>query len=207
MVSATRGRPPKYSREAALDSAMRVFWRNGYEGTSLDCLCQATGMNRPSLYNAFGDKESLFNAAVDWYLSHEGSLARRWLNSDLPVCDALGNLLRGYAELFSQPDTSRGCLVVLGAMNCRPEHQHLSDKLSALRRDTRLRVIAALRNAHARGELIADAQPEALAEFFMAVLNGLSVQARDGSPPAQMQHIVAQTLRLFSGWTTPTPQK
>lgn len=200
MTSATRGRPPKYARKEALNLAMRVFWRNSYEGTSLDTLCKATGMNRPSLYNAFGDKENLFWSAVDWYLSHEGNLTQHWLESDGPVAETFGNLLNGYIDLFSLPDTGRGCLVVIGAMNCRPEHQHLSDKLSALRRSTHSQVTVFLKKAAARGELKAEARPEALAEFFMAVFNGLSVQARDGSTPEQMRHIVEQAVRLLSTW-------
>ncbi|WP_413676689.1 TetR/AcrR family transcriptional regulator [Pantoea dispersa] len=200
MVSSKRGRPPKYAREEALNNAMRAFWRNSYEGTSLDDLCQATGMNRPSLYNAFGDKERLFCSAVDWYLSHEGNLTQYWLQSDASVAEAFGNLLYGYIKLFSQPDTGRGCLVVLGAINCRPEHQHLADKLIDQRRNTRTQVTSFLQRAALRGELRADANPEALAEFFMSVFNGLSVQARDGSTPAQMQHIVEQALRLFATW-------
>lgn len=201
MTTAKRGRPPEYAREEALNNAMRVFWRNSYEGTSLDALCKATGMNRPSLYNAFGDKECLFWSAVDWYLSHEGNLTQYWLQSDASVAETFGNLLNGYIKLFSQPDTGRGCLVVLGAINCRPEHQHLSDKLIALRRNTRAQATAFLQKAASRGELKADAHPEALAEFFMAVFNGLSLQARDGSTPAQLQHIVEQALRLFATWT------
>lgn len=203
MSSSTRGRPPKFSRDQALDNAMHVFWRNSYEGTSLDDLCRATGLHRPSLYNAFGNKEELFCSAVDWYLSHEGSLTRRWLDSDFPVCEAFGNLLYGYVALFSQPQAGRGCLVVLGAVNCRPEHQYLSDKLSELRCDTRRRVAAFLQRSSARGELASGAQPDALAEFFMAIFNGLSVQARDGSTPGQLNYIVEQALRLFRSWLTP----
>ncbi|PAW37196.1 hypothetical protein CIL06_16365 [Pantoea vagans] len=201
MISATRGRPPKYSRDDALNKAMRVFWRNSYEGTSLDDLSKATGMNRPSLYNAFGDKERLFCSAVEWYLTHEGSLTQHWLEKDGPVAETFGNLLSGYIKLFSQPDSGRGCMVVLGAINCRPEHQHLSDKLSALRRNTHAQAKAFLQRAADRGELKAEAQPGALAEFFMAIFNGLSIQARDGSTPEQMHHIVGQALRLFESWT------
>jgi len=180
---------------------MRMFWRNGYEGTSLDDLCKATGMNRPSLYNAFGDKERMFWSAVDWYLNHEGNLTQHCLDTDGPVVETLGNLLNGYIDLFSQPDTGRGCLVVLGAINCRPEHQHLSDRLSALRRNTHGQVTVFLQKAALRGELKVEARPEALAEFFMAIFNGLSVQARDGSTPAQLRHIAEQALRLFTTWT------
>ncbi len=201
MTLVTRGRPPKYSREEALNNAMRMFWRNGYEGTSLDDLCKATGMNRPSLYNAFGDKERMFWSAVDWYLNHEGNLTQHCLDTDGPVVETLGNLLNGYIDLFSQPDTGRGCLVVLGAINCRPEHQHLSDRLSALRRNTHGQVTVFLQKAALRGELKVEARPEALAEFFMAIFNGLSVQARDGSTPAQLRHIAEQALRLFTTWT------
>ena len=204
MVSVTRGRPPKYSRDDALNKAMHVFWRNSYEGTSLDDLSKATGMNRPSLYNAFGDKECLFWSAVEWYLTHEGSLTQHWLASDGPVAETFSKLLNGYIELFSQPDSGRGCMVVLGAINCRPEHQHLSDKLSALRRSTHAQATAFLQRAAARGELKAEAHPEALAEFFMAIFNGLSIQARDGSTPEQMHHIVEQASRLFESWTDNT---
>lgn len=201
MVAATRGRPPKYAREEALDNAMRVFWQKGYEGTSLDDLCQATGMNRPSLYNAFGDKERLFCSVVDWYLNHEGKLTQHWLESNGTVAETFGNLLNGYVQLFSHTDTGQGCLVVLGAINCRPEHQYLSNKLSALRRTTHVQATLFLQKAAARGELKDEASPEALAEFFMAIFNGLSVQARDGSSAAQMRHIVEQAVRLFETWT------
>mgnify|MGYP000966277280 CR=1 FL=1 len=84
MSTSIRGRPPKYIREIALDKVMRVFWRKSYEGTSLEDLCKATGMNRPSLYKVFGDKDRLFGVAVEWYLSHEGNLTQLWLKSNSP---------------------------------------------------------------------------------------------------------------------------
>jgi len=120
------------------------------------------------------------------------------------VTETFANILNGYIELFSQPDTGRGCLVVLGAINCRHEHQDVVDKLKVLRLDTHRRVTLFLQEAAARGELKAEACPEALAEFFMAIFNGLSVQAWDGSSPAKMRHIVEQAVRLFATWTDKT---
>src|SRR5215211_3297202 len=112
-----RGRPREFNADQALDKALKVFWKKGYEGASLPELTRAMGINRPSLYAAFGNKEGLFRKALDRYA--EGPAA--YVGEALAEPTARGvaeRLLRGAAELLAGPRSPRGCLLVQGALAC-----------------------------------------------------------------------------------------
>src|SRR6202158_6047751 len=115
--SGRTGRPRSFDFDKALDAAMQVFWRNGYEGASLSALTQAMGINRPSLYAAFGDKETLFRKALDRYDEGPAAYVRDALKQ--PTARAVTqHLLRGTADLFTDPHHPLGCLMVQGALVC-----------------------------------------------------------------------------------------
>src|SRR5882724_2242913 len=111
------GRPRAFDIEKALDRAVDVFWRKGYEGTSLSDLTEAMGINRPSLYAAFGNKEDLFRKVLDRYSDGPAAYVREALNE--PTAKAVAErLMRGAAEVLTNPRNPSGCLIVQGALSC-----------------------------------------------------------------------------------------
>src|SRR6202140_4309582 len=109
--SGRTGRPRSFDIDGALDRALHVFWRKGYEGASLSDLTKAAGVNRPSLYAAFGDKEALFHKALDRYLSGPAAYTQEALKE--PTARAVvERLLRGAADLNAAPRNPGRCLVV-----------------------------------------------------------------------------------------------
>jgi AcrR family transcriptional regulator len=180
-MMASRGRPRSFDRAAALRQAMAVFWQRGYEGTSLGDLTAAMGINRPSLYAAFGCKEALFREAVALYDAVEGGATARALQDEPTARAAVEVMLRDNAEAYAAPDKPPGCMIVLGAMLGTPECQEVRDHLAEHRRQAQDSLRQRLQQAVAEGELPAGTDTAALAAFYTTVLQGLSIQARDGA--------------------------
>src|SRR5438876_10012648 len=111
------GRPREFDLDQALDAALKVFWRKGYEGASLPALTRAMGINRPSLYAAFGNKESLFRKAVERYNAGPGAFFREALKAPT-ARGVVERLLRGAAEKQANPRAPHGCLIVHAALTC-----------------------------------------------------------------------------------------
>src|SRR4030081_1680148 len=111
------GRPRSFDTEKALDRALQVFWRKGYEGTSLPDLTEAMGINRPSLYAAFGNKEGLFRKALDRYAERSGGLMCEAMKEPSARA-AAERLLRATADALTDPRNPRGCLAVQAALSC-----------------------------------------------------------------------------------------
>jgi AcrR family transcriptional regulator len=127
-----RGRPREFDVKKALDHALRVFWRKGYEGASLLDLTKAMGINRPSLYAAFGSKEELFRKALDRYAAGPAAYVRDALNK--PTARAVAErLLGGSIDLLTNPRNPRGCLLVQGALACGETGESIRLELAARR--------------------------------------------------------------------------
>ena len=190
------GRPLSFDREAALHQAMLLFWRHGYEGTSLAALTAAMGVTPPSVYAAFGDKKRLFLEAVDRYVSGPVTL-ERMLEAAPTARDAVGALLRGVAVGFTGADTPPGCLLASAAISCSAEAEDVRTYLGGLRHDVedklRHRIVVGI----AAGEMPADTDADALAGHAVAVVQGLSTLARDGADRAKLLRVVAVAL---GGW-------
>jgi len=191
-----RGRPRGFDTDRALDRAMHVFWRQGYEGASLSELTRAMGINRPSLYAAFGGKEALFRKALDRYAEGPGGYVRDALAA--PTARAVAErMLRGAVALQTDPRTPPGCLVVNGALACGAKADRVRRRLAshrdALERDLRRR----LDRARVTGDLPASARPADLARYVMTVMRGLAVQAAGGATRAELERVVQTALRAW----------
>ncbi len=185
-----RGRPREFDRDAALRRAMEVFWRRGYEGTSISDLTAAMGINSPSLYAAFGCKEALFREAVALYDAVEGEAVERALREATTTRAAVEAMLRGSVDAYVCPEKPTGCMIVLAGTTCAQENEGVREFLSTYRRQG----LDALRRRLARGvtegDLPAGIDTAALAAYYTAVLQGLSIQARDGATRATLGAVV-----------------
>jgi AcrR family transcriptional regulator len=196
LTSAKLGRPRAFSEEAALDAAMRVFWDKGYEGASLTDLTQAMGINRPSLYATFGDKEALFLRAMEQYTNGPGHYL--WAALEEPTAYAvIEALLRGTVKLLADPRNPRGCFSVQGAIACSTAAAPIKDALITLRKRGEAEIVKRLKRARTEGDLPAELDPQDLARYIATVLNGLAIQAANGATKAEMTRVVEMALRTL----------
>lgn len=179
------GRPRSFDRDAALGQAMRVFWDRGYEATSMGDLTTAMGIGSPSLYAAFGSKEQLFREAVALYDATLGAAVDRALTREPTARAAVAAILRANTRI-ADADGPAGCMIVVAATNCTDANAPVRDLLATRRdeglRDLRLRLDRGVRD----GDLPPDTDTEAVAAYYTAVNQGLSIRARDGASQAEL---------------------
>lgn len=191
-----RGRPRSFDKDAALDAALRVFWEKGYEGASLSDLTEAMGINRPSLYAAFGDKEALFRQALDRYKQGPAAFMNEAL-AESSARVAVEKLLKGMAASLSCPQMPRGCLYVQGALACGDESESLREELVKRRAEGEQALRRRLKKAKDDGELPAAVNTADLARFYSAVMHGMAVEASSGASRAALESIAETALRAW----------
>jgi AcrR family transcriptional regulator len=191
-----KGRPREFDVEKALDRALRVFWRKGYEGASLADLTEAMGINRPSLYAAFGSKEGLFRRALDRYADGPAAYVRDALNE--PTARAVAErLLNGAIDLLANPRNPRGCLAVQGALACGEEADCVRRDLIARRRAGEARLRERFERAVSEGDLPADVDCAAFARYLVTVIHGMAVQAAGGARREDLRRVAEWALRAW----------
>lgn len=194
--SGSRGRPRSFDKERALDAALRVFWEKGYEGASLADLTEAMGINRPSLYAAFGDKESLFRQVLERYEQGPVAYLLEALQ-DRTARGAVERMLKGTVAALTRPQSPHGCLYVQGALACGDESSGMRKELATRRSAGEVALRKRLKRAKDEGELPPDAEPADLARFYMAVMHGMSVQASGGASRAALESVAETALRAW----------
>jgi AcrR family transcriptional regulator len=196
-----RGRPRSFDRGAALERAMKVFWRHGFETTSISDLKSAIGINSPSLYAAFGNKENLFLEAVARYQEGPGTAAYARAESEPTARAAVRRLLESSAVEFTRRSHPVGCMVVVAAMNCSA--RHLQARLKKFRSAGEAWIRARIRRGVAEREL-RPADGTGLARFFMTVLEGMTIQARDGATREQLLAVAKAAMGAWPGKSVST---
>ena len=192
--SAKMGRPREFSEAAALDSAMRVFWEKGYEGSSLDDLTSAMGINRSSLYASFGDKEELFKRVIARYAEGPMTFIHQALQQ--PTARAVvENFLHHGVEFLGDPTHPRGCLTLQGGLACGSGAEGVKRAMIDLRKQGLKQLEQRMRRAQKEGDLRGDVDAKDLARYVSVVMNGLSVQAVNGATRAEMNRTVKMALR------------
>ena len=190
------GRPRSFDIDRALDRALQVFWKKGYGGASLSDLTKAVGVNRPSLYAAFGDKEALFRKALDRYLNGPAAYTQEALKE--PTARAvIARLLRGAADLNTARRNPGGCLTVQGALACGAAGDSIRRELAACRAAGEAALRRRFQRAKSEGDLPATVNPGDLARYVATFIYGMAVQAAGGASRDQLQHVVEMALRTL----------
>jgi AcrR family transcriptional regulator len=196
-----RGRPRAYDPQTALQQALGVFWSTGYSGASLDSIATAAGMNRPSLYAAFGDKHALYIKALEQYWeSASAAMQEALMDKDLTLEQALMGFYEGQLSIyFSGEGQPRGCFAIGTATTEAVEdsaiREVLADRLSRLDTDLETR----LRAAVSAGELKDDVDPAALAVLASSLLHSISIRARAGKSRAELTELARNAVNVICG--------
>jgi AcrR family transcriptional regulator len=194
------GRPRGFDPEKALDKALHVFWKHGYEGASLSDLTEAMGINRPSLYTTFGNKQELFRKVLDHYAQSAAAYGAEGLREPT-ARGAIERVLRSAADLLSDPKHPRGCLLVQGALACGDESNAVRRELCSRRAAGEAAIRKRLELAKAEGDLSAHADAAELAGYVTAVLHGMSVQAAGGASREKLRRIAERAMLAWPAST------
>jgi AcrR family transcriptional regulator len=187
-----RGRPREFDPDQALDRALEVFWRKGYEGASISELTEAMGINRPSLYAAFGNKEELFRKALDRY--SEGPAAYTYEALDEPTARGVAErFLREAADAVTSPDSPHGCL----ALACTDADASIKQELCARQARWQAALRRRLERARREGDLPEGANSAELAQYIATVGQGMAVQAANGATRDQLHRVARLALQAW----------
>jgi AcrR family transcriptional regulator len=195
---ACRGRPREFCVDEALAQALRVFWEKGYEGTSLNDLTKAMGITRPSLYAAFGNKESLFRKALDLYETEKLAYIGRALEQ--PTARGVAEImLRGSVEnvMGVSANEPHGCMGVITSVACGPESQSVREEVVKRGEAGKRALMERFERAKAEGDLPAHVDSEGLMRVLIAMLQGISVQANQGASREELDRLVESGLALW----------
>jgi AcrR family transcriptional regulator len=198
---APKGRPRSFDRVAALKAAMQVFWQRGYEATSLSDLTRAMGINAPSLYAAFDCKEALFGEALALYQVTEGAEPQRLLQQSRTAKDGFAAMLRYHATDYVNPQKPPGCMAVLAAITGAPENKSVRDLMTKTRRAAIEGLAARIKRGMAEGDVPRGADATAMAGFYTTLIQGMSIQARDGATKKQLLATVEAAMAAWDGMT------
>lgn len=189
-----RGRPRSFDREAALDAAMQVFWEKGFEGASINDLTAAMGVNPPSLYAAFGDKESLFLATIEHYASSRSDQ----VCPDHPTAKkAIEAYLRFKVDILTGSGHPRGCMLMVAFFTAANASPKLQQVLAMKRAQAREYLKERIKRGIREGDVPAGTDAEELADFYTAIVGGLAQQARDGATLRSLLATVERALTLL----------
>lgn len=192
----TRGRPREFCVDVALAKALRVFWSKGYEGASLTDLTEAMAITRPSLYAAFGNKESLFRKALDLYECEKLAYVGKALAQ--PTARKVAEtMLRGAVENVTSCDEPHGCLRVIASVTCGPEAESIRAEVMARGKVVHQEIISRFERAKAEGDLPAHVDVEGLTDVLKALFQGISLQAGAGATREELARLVDTGLLMW----------
>lgn len=187
-------RVAEFDRAEVLDRAMNVFWRKGFEGSSVQELVVATGINRASMYNSFGDKEALFLAAIDHYVAHVNRRRLALLEEDRPAREVIGRYFDDLVRFSSGEGRRLGCLLTNTAIELGPRNHQIDRKLAGIFDRVEASIETVIRRGQAAGDIAPDKDPAAVSRFLLCAVQGLRVLARTGTDERALRDIVDVTL-------------
>ncbi|MCJ8319544.1 MAG: TetR/AcrR family transcriptional regulator [Colwellia sp.] len=189
----TAGRHRSFDKSNALEKAMQVFWQNGYPGTSLTDLTNVMGINKSSLYAAFGNKEKLFDQAIEFYLHKHGVVhSAELFKAELSLKQRIRNYLLSIAKMLANPDLPKGCFICHAtseiAGSCLPENS--AANINGINKQTLLTLTEFFEKEQQVGNLIKGNSPKTLANYLLTLQFGLAISARNGSTVDELQEII-----------------
>lgn len=193
-----RGRPRKVNTRDALQSVMVAFWQNGYSGTSMSDLAEASGMAKPGLYAAFGDKEALFEKALLHYFeTYGGPVFGRLKEARKNVVEDFRDFLGAIADLTLDRNTPAGCFLVNALVDCTYGPERHREVVSGLRESRYSAIRDRLLKAAAAGELADDADIDRAATFLDGQFSAIALLGRSGSSEADLKTFIETGLRAL----------
>jgi len=194
------GRLREFDKEAALESAMTLFWRDGYSGTSMSDLTAAMGINKPSLYSAFGNKEALFISSLNQFVEKHGvPHARYLLTPNQSLRQRLELYLKSIADMASDTSLPGGCFITLSSCEAR-SHCLPDDALQEISKimSVNVKTLTDFFSHELQNDnLVTETTPEVLANYLLTLQNGLTVMARSGVKRNILYKVIDQSVTLF----------
>ncbi len=190
------GRPRNFSEEDALEAAMRVFWEKGYEGASIGDLTSSMGINRSSMYTIFGDKQALFDSAVQRYGDGPVSFVGDAMQ-ETTARRAVEVLLQRAAVFYADRRHPRGCLSVQSALAVGTGAESVKRAMIEFRKAGEAVLTKRFQRAQDEGEDLKNQEPACLARYTLTLLNGLAVQSANGASKSELQSVVNMALRCL----------
>jgi len=196
----TAGRNRSFDKDYALEQAMFVFWTNGYPGTSLSDLTNAMEINKSSLYSAFGNKEELFNQAIDLYSNKYGLVhTDELLKMEIKLSERIRNFLLSIARMISSSNLPTGCLICNStseiAGNCLPDKA--AKNISALNQHSVISLTDYFEKEQQKGNLNDKLLPNILATYLLTLQFGLAISARNGSDMEELKEVINFSIGQF----------
>lgn len=193
-----RGRPRKTDPGTVLETSMKMFWEKGFDGTSMNDLAAATGMAKPGLYANFGDKEALYTMAVKHYFDETGSpLLDDLARSPDPLVVVVRRFLDTVAASVVDKTSPGGCFIVNSVIECANRPAPLENLARALNAKRSAAFLDRFRLAKRQGELPADADTTALAEFFAGQVLALAVMGRAGANRKSIDRVIDVAMKVI----------
>jgi AcrR family transcriptional regulator len=189
-----RGRPLAFNQDEALDKALRIFWSRGYEGASMAELTEALGINKPSIYAAFGNKEELFRKALVRYATGPAAFVGESMREPTTRL-VVEKFLTKAVDFFSDKSTPNGCMIVQGALTCGQGSSNIQQELVAYRNSLETTLTKRFELAKTQGDLPPDTNVKQLAKYIATIHQGMSVQATSGATKEELLAIVEIALK------------
>jgi AcrR family transcriptional regulator len=189
-----RGRPLAFNQDEALDKALRVFWVRGYEGASMAELTEALGVNKPSIYAAFGNKEELFRKALARYTTGPVAFVGEAMKEPT-ARQAIEKFLMQAVDFFSDKSTPNGCMIVQAALTGGQGSSAIQQELIGYRKSIEASFNERFELAKSQGDLPQHVNTKQLAKYIATIHQGMSVQATSGATKEELKAIVEMALK------------